>query len=80
MDMLPVTGDVPDAYSVDVTYIGGEKKTFNVKKQFAVPFVFDDGFVVNEGVAEFECDGIKGLGIAEFAFNADSARWYRNKK
>ncbi|QQO10276.1 hypothetical protein [Breznakiella homolactica] len=78
MDELPVTGGVPEKFSYTVAYEDGSVRRVSCSLDFTVPFVFGGGtYFVNEGVSDFTVDGIKGRGITEFAFNADSSRWTR---
>ncbi|MDR2202291.1 MAG: hypothetical protein LBP26_05980 [Clostridiales bacterium] len=75
LDDIPATGSVPDSFGFDVTMIDGEKKRVECKLDFVCPFKFKGDFSCNEGVAEFYVDGVRGRGIAEFAYNKDVSRW-----
>lgn len=77
MDKLPIVGNSPKEFEFDVTYANGEKRHIKAKLDFVTPFYFENEFNVNEGVYEFNVDGIKGKGIGEFSFNKDKSRWVR---
>lgn len=80
MDDLPAIGTVPESFSLFVVYEDGERKQIFAKEDMRFPFFFDDDYKVVEGVYEFNVDGIRGRGIAEFSFNKDRSRWSRKKQ
>ncbi|MDR0877268.1 MAG: hypothetical protein LBN21_04390, partial [Treponema sp.] len=76
MDDLPLNGGVPPAFSFTVEYEDGKKRRVECTLDFTVPFDFGGGaYFLSEGVSEFTVDGLKGRGITEFGYNADSSRW-----
>jgi hypothetical protein len=78
MDDLPLTGGALEAFSFSVEYLDGSTRKFECNLDFAMPFSHGGGlFVINEGVAEFRVNGIRGRGITEFGFNSNPERWKR---
>ena len=78
MDDVPCVGTTPKEWTVVTTYKDGSKHTITGRPDFVVPFLFEDDFLVNEGVCEYLIDGkIRGRGIGEFSFNANKNRWKR---
>ncbi len=77
MDALPVTGSTPEAFKMQTQYTDGSKRNIECRLDFVVPYYFKGDFNVNEGFSDFTVDGVRGKGIAEFAFNKDSSRWTR---
>ena len=72
---VPSYGNTPEAFGFDVKYVDGSVKRVDCKAEFICPYMFEGDFNVNEGVAEFTVNGIKGRGITEFSFNKDKSRW-----
>lgn len=71
-----------DVMEVDLTYNNG--KTYHVKavRDVNVTTPFDGGnFYFQEGIADFDINGVKARGTIEYGFNKDRSRWddYDNK-
>lgn len=60
---------IPKTFSVPFTLHDGTTKTMHVKIVDRFTFEMDDNYQIVEGLAEYELDGVKGLGVAEFGFN-----------
>jgi hypothetical protein len=72
---MPCEGTTPKAYTYIAHFANGETKNISVKCDQVFPYYFAGDFNVNEGIAEFNVNGEKGRGIAEFGFAKDKARW-----
>lgn len=79
LDDLKPEGKTPEEFTLQANYIGGKVRKIKAKREYYVPFYFDENFNVNEGVCEYDVDGVKGRGIGEFGFNADKSRWVIKK-
>ncbi len=60
---------IPKTFAVPFTLHDGTTKTMHVKIVDAFMFEMDDNYQIFEGLAEYELDGVKGLGVTEFGFN-----------
>jgi hypothetical protein len=76
MDKLPITGSTPKFFENKVQYIDGRKRTIKSNLEFVITFPFaNNSFIVNEGVCEYDVNGVRGRGISEFGFNGDKSKW-----
>lgn len=77
MDKLS-NGGIPKRFEYFAELSDKTVLTNKCRVDIAFPFSFQDGaYIMYEGLADFEINGEKGRGTAEFGYNADAGRWAR---
>ncbi len=75
-----VKGTVPETLELELTINDGRKLKVKADLLQFTPYVFENGaYTLNEGIADFEVDGVKCRGILEIGFNADKTRFMNGK-
>ncbi len=76
-----ITGNVPEHLSLKLKLDSKKTIDVNVTLLSEQAYPFEEGkYVLHEGIAEFEVEGVKQRGILEIGFNQDSSRFYNGRK
>ncbi len=75
-----VQNAVPETLALSLTISNGRVLPVKAKLLHYQPYVFEEGaYTLNEGIAEFEVNGVLCRGILEIGFNRDSSRFMNGK-
>ena len=74
------TGNIPERLQFNLTLSDKRKIGVSVEKLQHTDYYFQDGeYLLIEGIANFDVDGLKVRGILEIGFNKDKNRWFNGK-
>ena len=70
LEEIPMPGEMPRSFQVPFQTQDKKEYTLSVKTKEGFDFVMDnDDYHITEWIADFDLNGVKGIGIAEFGLN-----------